>query len=319
MATVPDENPFVAVVTGGKSTERERSLLSGKAVFESLTVQGYRAVMLDTTAADFDIKVRQVDVAFLAIAGQWAEDGKLQGFLDTFGIPYTGSGVLGSALAMDKTMAKKVVAAAGVEVALTGDIPPGLPVADTARDLIATVGLPLIIKPVAEGGSIGMVLVRDTGALTEALGRIDPAEGWFAEPFVEGTPVTCAVLETDGDLMTLPPLETIPTAAEFYDYASKRDDSLHQYRCPAELPSDVTAFIQANAIAAHRALGCSGYSRSDFMVTPGGRVIWLELNSLPGLSLHGNLATMAEAGGIGYDQLVRMILATANTDGAYRP
>lgn len=319
MAPVPNENPLVAVVTGGKSTERERSLLSGKAVFESLTNQGYRAVMLDTTAADFDTEVRQADVAFLAIAGQHAEDGHLQGHLETIGVPYTGSGVLASAMGMSKTVSKKIVAEAGIEVATTGLIEPGKTTNEIVADLLATVGLPLIIKPVSEGGSIGMVLARDTETLTAAVARIDTEQGWFAEPFVEGTPVTCGVVDVDGSLMPLPPLETLPTSAEFYDYASKRDDTLHEYRCPAGLPTDVVAFIQSSAVAAHRALGCAGYSRSDFIVTLGGQVVWLELNTLPGMSHHGNMATMAGAAGIDYDQLVRMLLASAEMSGGYRP
>ncbi|MFD6464877.1 D-alanine--D-alanine ligase family protein [Streptomyces goshikiensis] len=319
MAPVPSETPFVAVVTGGKSTERERSLLSGKSVFESLTRQGYRAVMLDTTEADFDAEIRNVDVALLAIAGQYAEDGKLQGYLETVGVPYTGSGVLASALGMDKVVAKQIAAAAGIEVAATGRIEPGAQTSAIVAGLLAEVGLPLIIKPVAEGGSIGIVLSRDTETLTAALDRIDTAQGWFAEPFVEGTPVTCGVLDIDGSLMPLPPLETVPTAAEFYDYASKRDDTLHDYRCPASLPADVLAFIQASAVAVHRALGCSGCSRSDFIVTPDGQVVWLEINTLPGLSHAGNLATMAGAAGIDYDQLVRMLLASADLSGGYRP
>ncbi|MEV6956530.1 D-alanine--D-alanine ligase [Streptomyces sp. NPDC051183] len=319
MASEPHETPFVAVVTGGKSTERERSLLSGKAVYESLTRQGYRAVMLDTTAADFEAEIRQVDVAFLAIAGQYAEDGKLQGFMETIDVPYTGSGVLASALGMDKVVSKQVAAAAGIEVAATGRIESGAETSSIVSHLLGEVGLPLIIKPIAEGGSIGMVLARDLETLTAAVARIDTTQGWFAEPFVEGTPVTCGVLDVDGSLMPLPPLETVPTASEFYDYAAKRDDSLHEYRCPAELPADVIAFIQASAVAVHRELGCSGYSRSDFIVTPTGQVVWLEVNTLPGLSHGGNLATMAGAAGIDYDQLVRMLLASADLSGGYRP
>lgn len=313
--------PFVGVVTGGKSTERERSLLSGKAAYESLLRQGYRTVMLDTTAATFPVEVQQVDVALLAIAGQYAEDGKLQGFLETLGIPYTGSGVLASALGMDKTMAKTVVVAAGVPIVESGQIPPGAErcSAATATALIEAIGLPLIIKPTSEGGSIGMTVCRDADSLTAALAGIEGNGGWFAERFVPGIPVTCAVTDVDGCLMALPPLETIPTKAEFYDYASKRDASLHEYRCPAKMPKDMTAFIQESAKKAHQALGCSGYSRSDFIVSKDGEVIWLEVNTLPGLSHGGNLATMAGAAGIGYDQLIRMILATANVTGGYRP
>ncbi|MEU3693187.1 hypothetical protein [Streptomyces narbonensis] len=122
----------------------------------------------------------------------------------------------------------------------------------------------------------------------------------------------------DGSI-TLPVLETIPTGAEFYDYAAKRDKTKHQYRCPAARAKEATDQVSAAALAAHQALGCSGYSRSDFIVTDDGRVIWLEINTLPGLSRTGNLATMAAAGGIDYDRLIRMMLATADKAEGYRP
>lgn len=308
----------VAVVSGGRSTERERSLMSGRAVLESLERQGYRVMFLDAAAADFASRIVDgVDVAFLAIAGQYAEDGKLQGLLESVNVPYTGSGVTASAIGMCKTLAKTVAAAAGVPVLPTVTIPYGD--RDTVAGAAARVGFPLILKPVSEGGSIGMTVCHDRDQLGAALATIDAGDGWFAEPFTAGTPVTCGVIEVDGAPVALPPLETLPTDAEFYDCATKRDRTRYRYRCPARLPGVVLDAVTTAALTAHRALACGGYSRSDFVVTPDGGPVWLEINTLPGLSRTGNLATMAAAAGIDYDRLVRIILATAATDGGYRP
>ncbi|MEU8759572.1 D-alanine--D-alanine ligase [Streptomyces sp. NPDC048659] len=308
----------IAVVSGGRSTERERSLLSGRAALESLDRQGHSTVFLDAADKDFADQVRGVDVAFLAIAGQYAEDGKLQGLLECLNIPYTGSGVAASAVGMHKALAKTLAAAAGVAVL------PGvtLPTRDgdvSTQTITGTISFPLILKPLSEGGSIGMTVCRDTDQLAATLRTIDPAEGWFAEPFTTGIPVSCGVLEIDGLPVALPPLATIPTDAEFYDYATKRDKSKYRYECPADLPGSVLETITTASLTAHDALGCSGYSRSDFIVSPDGRPVWLEINTLPGLSHTGNLATMAAASGIDYDRLICLILATATTSGGYRP
>ncbi|MFJ1938365.1 D-alanine--D-alanine ligase [Kitasatospora sp. NPDC088160] len=310
--------PRIALVTGGRSGERDRSLISGEAVRESLVRQGLPHFVLDPTDKDFADRVREADVAFLAIAGQWAEDGKLQGLLDSLGVPYTGSGVLASAMAMHKPTAKTLVLAGGVTVL------PHLPLRghdgpeEAARACVEELGLPVILKPTSEGGSIGMRVFRDLNSLTTTLTHDTRGGEWFVEPFKDGTAVTCGVLEKDGAIMTLPPLETVPTTAEFYDYKAKRSPAGHRYRCPAQLPDAVLATISRTAVRAHQVLHCSGYSRSDFLVTPDGDVHWLEINTLPGLSTHGNLATMAAAAGISYDTLIQIMLATARTNG-YRP
>ena len=309
---------LIGLVTGGRSAERDRSLLSAEAVGAALRRQNLRYVRLDPCDGEFADRIRGVDVAFLAIAGQWAEDGKLQGMLDNLGVPYTGSGVLASALAMHKPTAKEVVSAAGVNVLSHILVPVGADPEDTVQACSRSLGMPVILKPCSEGGSIGMRVLRDTAALAGALADSAGHAEWFIEPFTAGRAVTCGVLCRDDQLTTLPPLETLPTTAEFYDYAAKRNPAGHIYRCPAQVPETALARIAQGALDAHRALRCSGYSRSDFLVTPEGDVFWLEANTLPGLSGHGNLATMARAAGISYDELIQAILANAHRDG-YRP
>ena len=319
MPDQPSTSQLIAIVTGGRSTERERSLLSGRAVLASLQRQGHRAVLLDAADPAFTSQIQRAHLAFLAIAGQYAEDGKLQGFLETLGIPYTGSPVAASAIGMHKTLAKSVVAAAGVPVLPQAEVPDQGAPDVVAKALTQHLDFPVILKPRSEGGSIGMTVCHSPQELTQALDALDRTTSWFAEPFVTGTPITCAVLEDTGSRITLPVLETLPLGAEFYDYATKRDATLHRYRCPAQLPDHLLETVQAATLATHHALGCAGYSRSDFVIDADGHTFWLEVNTLPGLSHHGNLATMAAAAGIAYDQLVQRILATAHTSGEYRP
>jgi D-alanine-D-alanine ligase len=307
---------LIGLVTGGRSGERDRSLLSAETAGEALRRLGLRYVLLDICDGGFADRIRDVDLAFLAIAGQWAEDGKLQGLLESLGVPYTGSGVLASAMAMHKPAAKAVVSAVGIRVlphVVAGGRDPG----QVAEECHSALGMPVILKPCSEGGSIGMQVLRDTGALAAALASGGGHGEWFIEPFTIGAAVTCGVLQL-GELVTLPPLETIPVTAEFYDYAAKRAPTGHRYMCPASIGDTALAGVAQAALGAHRALRCTGYSRSDFLVTPAGEVFWLEANTLPGLSEHGNLATMACAAGISYDDLIRAILATARRDG-YRP
>jgi D-alanine-D-alanine ligase len=308
---------LIGLVTGGRSGERDRSLLSAEAVGETLDRQGLKFIRLDLSEPDFADRIRDVDVAFLAIAGQWAEDGKLQGLLDSLGIPYTGSGVLASATAMHKPTAKTLVAAAGVRVLPHALIHEGDDLAEVAR-ASTKLGMPLILKPCSEGGSIGVQVIRDPGRLRKVLAEDARRGEWLIEPFTAGSAITCGVLQHDGALITLSPLQTVPTTAEFYDYDAKRNPEGHRYLCPAMVPGAVLAEISRSTLAAHLALRCSGYSRSDFLVTPDGDVFWLEANTLPGLSRHGNLATMASAAGISYDELVTTILANAHRQG-YRP
>jgi D-alanine-D-alanine ligase len=288
------------------------------AVSASLNKRGHTVVRLDTADQDFTESVRSVDRAFLAIAGQWAEDGKLQGFLETLGVPYTGSGVLASAIAMHKPTAKKIVGASGVRVlphvlVLESDSPDEV-VARCRSEL----QLPVILKPSSEGGSIGIKVFHDFDALQATLTDRARRDERFIEPFVKGAPVTCGVLYRDGRLSALPPLETLPTTAEFYDYASKRDPAGHRYRCPANIPDPLLAGVMKAAVTAHQSVRCTTYSRCDFLVTPDGEIFWLETNTLPGLSRGGNLATMADSAGIAYDELIDTILSNAYRS-EYRP
>ncbi|MFI6500515.1 D-alanine--D-alanine ligase [Nonomuraea typhae] len=301
----------VGVLTGGRSRERARSLLSGRAAHASLVRQGFDAVLIDTAGAAFLHRLGTVDVAFLAIAGQYAEDGKLQGLLEHLNVPYTGSGVLASALAMHKCAAKAMVGAHGVGTLPGRRLDDGRPAEQLAAELTSALGLPLMLKPVSEGGSIDIHLCTAEPELLGAIRALrSSGQQVFAERFCPGRSVTAAVLDHEPGLWVPPLLETRPVSG-FYDYQTKNDPGRFTHHCPAALPEKAEELIAEWARVAHRALGCRGYSRSDFVVGADGEAWWLETNTLPGLSRTGNLATMAGAGGLDYDGLVSFVLSTA--------
>ncbi|GAA1919091.1 D-alanine--D-alanine ligase family protein [Streptantibioticus ferralitis] len=308
----------IGVITGGWSRERDRSLNSARAVMESLGRQQARAILVDPETENFLDQITQVGMAFLAIAGRGGEDGRLQGLLDTLDIPYTGSGVLASATGMHKPTAKMLVADAGLRV------PKGLIVDRTAgglgeaERLVGILGLPVALKPANEGGSIGLRVARDLAELAEDLSELSRSDTeLLAEQFSPGRPVSVGVLEAravDGEeLYVLPPLE-VDVPGGIYTYAAKRAQRPCVYHCPARLPLAMRKQLQAAAQAAHRALHCTGYSRHDFVVTGPGEAVWLEVNTLPGLTEQGNLARMADADGLSYDQLVAHIARGAAVD-----
>lgn len=311
----PDEfTDTIAVITGGWSQERDRALLSGRAVNQALTAMGIktRHLDLDWPREELLTGLDESASAFLAIAGRGAEDGCLQGLLETLEIPYTGSGVLASALGMHKLRAKETVAPAGVQVPRAEQVDSSADPEREAGRIEASLGLPLIVKPISEGGSIGLQVVRTTEDLTDAL-RVD-GDPLMVERFHAGRSVSVGVLDdADGTLHVLPALET-QTQNGIYSYAAKRGEADCDYHCPARVSEGTADALRHQAAAAHRALECVSYSRHDFIVGVDDSTWWLEVNTLPGLSRTGNLARMAEADGVTYEQLVLHILRGASAD-----
>jgi D-alanine-D-alanine ligase len=280
---------------------------------------GIKTTVLDLEAPRDELLVGLADVelAFLAIAGRGAEDGKLQGLLETLGVPFTGSGVLASAVGMHKLHAKEIVAAAGVRVPAGVRVNMGASAGNEAARLKAALGLPLVVKPIMEGGSIGVRMVESEQSLTAALG--ESSGPLMGEQFVAGRSVSVGVLEDrQGRLHVLPVLET-ETVDGIYSYAAKRGADPCDYHCPARLGQLVLDDLRCQTVAAHQALGCVGYSRHDFVVGDDGHAWWLEVNTLPGLSRGGNLARMAEADGLTYEQLILHILRGARVDRRAHP
>lgn len=269
------------------------------------------SVALRTASGALSPDGQGIDVAFIALHGPWGEDGKIQGVLETFGIPYTGSGVLASALAMDKAMAKVVLAAAGL------DVPRGVVVerAD-ARPAIAP---PSVVKPVENGSSVGVTLVDDPtqypAALSEALRHDRRA---LVEERIQGRELTVGVIGPDDALEALPVIEIVPKRA-FFDYRAKYDSGASEELCPAPIDAAVARRAQDAALRAHRALGCRAISRTDLIWAPADdRLVVLEVNTMPGMTANSLVPKAARVAGIAFPDLVERLVRWALPAGGPR-
>ncbi|MFC0244430.1 D-alanine--D-alanine ligase [Falsochrobactrum ovis] len=300
----------VAVLMGGFSSERPVSLSSGNACAAALEELGYRVSRVDV---DRDVASRlaelRPDVAFNALHGPFGEDGAIQGVLEYLQIPYTHSGVMASALAMDKGRAKKVAAAAGVTVAQSMimnrfDIGSEHPMEP-----------PYVVKPVREGSSFGVVIVKEGQAHpSQVLGTADWKYGdeVMVERYVAGRELTCAVM---GD-RAMDVCEIIPVGHQFYDYDSKYVAGASRHECPAKISPNIYQKIQTMALMAHQAIGCRGVSRSDFRFDDSksgeGEVIWLEVNTQPGMTPTSLVPDIAKAAGISFGDLLSWMVEDAS-------
>ncbi|MGC1621395.1 MAG: D-alanine--D-alanine ligase [Pseudolabrys sp.] len=299
----------VAVLMGGWSAEREVSLRSGKACADALERTGYRVSRVDVNPdIAATLRALQPDVALNMLHGRPGEDGTLQGMLEVLGIPYSHSGVLASALAMQKEIAKTVLKAAGVPV------PGGMVVSrkDAAqRHLLPT---PYVIKPVAEGSSVGVFVVReDHKHPPQELTRPDWAFGdqILVEPYIPGKELTCAVM--GGQALGV--IEIVP-AVKFYDYEAKYAPGGSKHLLPAPIAEEIYRQVQRIALAAHRAIGCRGVTRSDFRYDNGlggtKGLFCLEVNTQPGMTETSLVPEMAQHAGISFDELVRWMVEDAS-------
>jgi D-alanine-D-alanine ligase len=294
----------VAVLFGGDSSEREISLLTGRAVLAALQRRGVDAHAFDPKDRPLaDLVSERFDRVWIALHGPGGEDGTLQGALEYLGVPYTGSGVLGSAIAMDKLRTKRLAQSIGIATAeyrvLTG--PHDFDYA------VEKLGLPMIVKPATQGSSVGMTKVEraaDLPAAYAAAAKLEPSV--FAESWITGGEYTVAILQG----RALPSIR-IETPKTFYDYEAKyfRDDT--QYFCPSGLSAPAEAHLGNLAAAAYEATGAEGWGRVDFMMDRTGRPLLLELNTIPGMTDHSLVPMAARAAGIDFDELVWRVLETS--------
>jgi D-alanine-D-alanine ligase len=302
----------VGVLMGGLSGEREVSLRSGQNCLRALLDRGYRAVAVDAVR-DVANRIDEagVEVAFLALHGRYGEDGTIQGLLEVMGIPYTGSGVLASALGMNKIAAKKIVLSTGLPTPAYCEIASDESALAAAGRIEADLGLPVMIKPVEEGSSLGVTKCGAAGDLIASIerGRADYGV-LFAERFVPGREITVGVLQRGGAPEALPILELVPRN-EFYDYEAKYTEGMTEFILPARLRAKDYAEAERVAVAAFTAIGCRGYARVDMMVDEAGVPWFVELNTLPGMTDTSDLPAQARAAGISYEELVETILLTA--------
>ena len=293
---------LVGVLWGGLSAEREISRLTGEAVCAALETRGHRvrSIPVEPDGA-WIAQAQKTDVVFIALHGKFGEDGAVQGVLETLGIPYTGSGVLASAVAMNKPMAKRIWQTHALPTPDWQTVEQGTPAERAVRSY------PVVVKPVAEGSSVGVSIVHSeaglTPALTQAL-RYDTA--CLVEAYIPGKEVTVGILKGQA----IGAMEVI-AKGEFHSYEVKYTPGREEFLMPAPLPEATYAQVLKLARQAHRAVGCSGYSRVDMRVSPAGEIFLIELNSLPGLTALSYLPRIAAHHGLSYEDLVEAILRQA--------
>ena len=306
----------VAVLMGGLSAEREISFLSGNGVLAALKSQGVDAHAFDPAERDLsELKKEGFQRCFIALHGRYGEDGTVQGALELLGIPYTGSGVMASSIAIDKTMTKRVW--------LSEDVPTPAYVLFKQNDLsekaqthvLQSLGLPLIVKPAREGSSIGVVKVTEASQLPAALALAAQCDtDILCEQFISGDEVTCPVLGEGESAEALPVIKIVAPAGN-YDYQHKYFTNETQYLIPSGLPEAEEKFIQAHVLKAYRVLGCKGWGRVDVMIEAKTRKPYLlEINTSPGMTGHSLVPMSAKAAGMDYEALCIRLLAHASLE-----
>lgn len=302
----------IAVLCGGSSGERDVSIRSGANVYNSLKKQGFNVIKMDTESDLITrLQKNKVDIVYIMLHGKGGEDGTIQGLLEIAGIPYTGSGVLASALGMNKIASKRIFEAVGIPTPKYYHIDP-----DNTQEDIARIGrsfpFPVVIKPVSEGSSLGVAIIKKRQALALALKKtISKFKDVFVEEFVPGAEVTVGILGTGSKAEALPILELAPKN-EFYDFEAKYTAGKTEFILPARLPKILYKHTQEMALKAHRALSCRGFSRVDIIISKHDHVPYVhEINTIPGMTDQSDLPAEAKQAGITFDQLVVKILESA--------
>jgi D-alanine-D-alanine ligase len=306
-----DKNAKIGVLCGGMSSEREVSLRSGKNCYEALKRLGYQ----NTEIIDVDRNIsktlldKKINIAYIALHGRYGEDGCIQGLLEVLGIPYTGSKVKASSIAMDKEFTKRIL--------ITQKIPviPSIMVKSAAelKNKKIDLNYPLMVKPVCEGSSIGMSKVDNSSELEIAVKEAEKYNtGVMLEEYIDGKSITVGVLDINEKSVATPILELrIKTKAGWYDFEAKYTHGMTEFILPAEINENLTQEIQDLAIKSHNAIEARGMSRVDFVVTKDGKPFVLEINTIPGMTDLSDLPAQSKAMGISYDELVEIILNSA--------
>jgi len=324
----------VAVLSGGPSSEHEVSLKSGEQVFAALPRSRYRPSKITITKDGLWLRgkrpltvfggkrgargsdLRKFDVVFVALHGKFGEDGRVQAILETIGVPYTGSGVLASALGMNKAKTNEIVRTAGLPIPKTLLLERSrVKGFGGVKKLARTIGYPCVVKPNASGSSVGTSIVREEKNLKQAVETaFEEDDEILIQKYVRGRELTCGVLGNSGRtrLVALPPVEIIPEG-KFFDYRSKYLSKATKEICPAPVGKKTTWMLKEFSRRAHLALGCDGLTRSDFILAPSGNLYFLETNTIPGLTEASLCPKEARAAGMSFgeflDKQVRLALA----------
>ena len=306
----------VAVLMGGDSAERDISLMSGQGVLQALLSKGVQAQAFDPSTQDLSaLRGLGITHVFIALHGRHGEDGTVQGALELLGIPYTGSGVMASAIAMDKVMTKRLWRSHGLDTPASVCLSPTEQSAARIAAIPAELGLPLIVKPPREGSSIGVTKVSQASEMVNAATlatRYDPE--LLCEAFIDGDEITCPVLGEGAGAVALP-IVRIAAPQGDYDYQNKYFTDTVKYHCPSGLPAAEEEAIQQQVLAAYRILGCRGWGRADLMIRASDRKAFLlEMNTSPGMTSHSLVPMSARAAGISYEDLCLRLIASASLD-----
>ena len=302
----------IAVVMGGPSEEREISFMTGNAVVQALQEKGYDVVAVDLDPASLPQQLAAcgATVVFNAVHGLYGEDGRMQGILEMINMPYTGSGVLSSALSMDKAYSKRMFQAQNIPTpkcifAVANEKK------DTVQEILEKFSLPVVVKPAAQGSSIGVEIVKNQAELAAAIAEaFSYGQEIVIEEFIKGQEIAAGVLETLEGIVPMP-LVLIEPHSGAYDYKSKYTKGATVYTVPAPLTNEVTQKIQEVALAAYKALGCRGVARADILLTATGEALVLEMNSVPGMTSTSLIPKAAAAMNITFPDLCEQILRTA--------
>ncbi len=299
----------VAVLMGGQSAEREISIRSGTSVLAALLRQGVDAISFDPKDRPLqELIAEKVDRVFIALHGRYGEDGTVQGALELLKIPYTGSGVMASSIAMDKIVTKRLWSTMKLPTPAFAMLQAGF----NPAQVIEQLGLPIAVKPVSEGSSLGMTKVMKTDELMPAYALAAKFDRQvMAEAFVSGREFTCALLElAPGQVVALPVIEIIAPEGK-YDYQNKYFGTETRKICPAPINDQTMHQMQSVSVAAFQSLGCSGWARADLMWDGKGSPMLLEINTSPGMTDHSLVPIAAAQVGLEYDQLILQILSSA--------
>ncbi|WP_273835028.1 D-alanine--D-alanine ligase family protein [Guptibacillus sedimenti] len=296
----------IGVLYGGTSAEREVSLSSGKGIMKALKENGHEVIGIDFHPERLsEVMELEVDIIFIGLHGKYGEDGRIQGLLDMLQIPYVGSGVLGSAVAMDKAKSKKVLKDSGIRLAQ--DLV--LHKSDDHHPLDLPFGYPVVVKPNSEGSTIGLTIAKSEEELQKGIEeafRFDDTV--ILEEFISGTEVTVAVMGSKGEVKPLPVVEIVPKNA-YYDYESKYAEGGSEHIVPARISESYTELIQKQSVVAHELLGCDTYSRVDYIVPKdGSEPVFLEVNTLPGMTPTSLFPDAAKEIGYSYEQMIENLI-----------
>ncbi len=304
----------IAVLFGGSSSEREVSLMSGQGVLAALTSRGVDAHAFDPATRNLsELKKEGFARCFIALHGRHGEDGTVQGALELLDIPYTGSGVMASSVAIDKIMTKRIWRFEGLPTPDWRLVRSGKETQQALQDL----GSPMIVKPAREGSTIGLAKVTEASQCDAAYALAARHDDMvLCEQFIQGDEVTCPVIGAGSNARTLPVIRIVAPDGN-YDYHNKYFGEVTKYIVPCGLPEGEEAVIQALVLQAYRTLGCRGWARADVMIDASTRKPYLlEINTSPGMTSHSLVPMSARAAGISYEQLCEDVLALATTDGA---